>query len=177
MQQPSNMNTTVFQHPTGRFVEEDIITRITDQEEFDRCQAGLQMADCACDSLDLWVRLRKTGIIRVRGKRQHERDADQAQNTTNNYHYWCYIKEKVWNAHGGVLQIVPKHVFYEDITDTTEGEYGGVMDCELTLIPEEERRLFRRILDTGEDNFNWRGFAESYRVAGAANLDRGRSRQ
>ena len=93
---------------------------ITNKEEHINLQNGsLSLADCAGDSLMVLFKLRKIGAVRVRGKRDLEREQDIIHKNKKSLHYWVESKDIVFEEHGGVQQIFKKDFYYQakNITD------------------------------------------------------------
>ena len=103
-------------------------TRVVDWREHLKCLSG-DLADCAGDSLEMYFKLRRAGAVRVKGKRQIERDT----NDPRAYHFWVENRGVVFERHGGVQTIVDKEMFYNNhhLTDVEIGEYSGFFRDEL----------------------------------------------
>jgi hypothetical protein len=91
---------------------------IINRREFIKMQVDDKpIADCAGDSLLVWYRMKNIGAVRVRGKRQLERDEDMKnknkKGTHPAYHYWVESKGIIFEEHGGVQQIFKKEFYYK----------------------------------------------------------------
>lgn len=113
---------------------------ITNRKEFVRMRTSANpIADCAGDSLLIWYRMKKIGAVRVRGKRQLERDEDMKnknkKGTRPAYHYWVESKGVVFEEHGGVQQIFTKDFYYDrhqlTCVETAPPEMRGFFTHEL----------------------------------------------
>ena len=96
--------------------------------------ASEELGDCATASLKLYFKLKKAGAIRYRGKRDTERRADaERPDAETHWHYWVESKDKVFEEHCGVLQILSKTDFYGvgRITDAVVCDINGFHADEL----------------------------------------------
>lgn len=132
-----------------------IYTKITNPDEYISVTfSGL--ANCQADSMDLYAKLYKAGAKRVRGKRSLERALKEDKR-----HYWCENQDKVFNFHGGILQIVDKDYFEEDITDKEYADYGMFFKDELdseVSSSEKYKLLFKN------NSVDWKGLANVFRM-------------
>jgi hypothetical protein len=86
--------------------------KIVNQDKYLKSIMGYG-ANCAGDSLDIWWKLKNNNPIRVKGKRNLEREVDLQENTNKNYHFWVESKGLVFEDHGGVRQIYKIEDFYK----------------------------------------------------------------
>ena len=82
---------------------------------------------CILDSMRTWIKMRKAGAIRVKGKRDIER-ANTGRTGKDHYHYWVENKGKVFDITLNKLSIFSKTDFYNNlnISDTIIAPYSGL---------------------------------------------------
>lgn len=119
------MSFKTFKRTNGKYYKTDIV----DFTEHLKCVSGFKDADCVCDSLELFYKLRKAGAKRVRGRRQVERDTRDP----DAFHYWVENNDIVFDKHGGVQTIIDKTMYYinAEISDVEVAEYSGFFRDEL----------------------------------------------
>jgi hypothetical protein len=125
--------------------------RIVNVDEYIRCIVFDEKALCMCDSLETYLKLRKAGAVRVRGKRFLERQL----NDPRAFHYWVENKSMVFDIHGGVQQIIDKESFYKrmEITDVSIAEYSGFFKEELPDCANKKhlKKLYKYMKDGVDD--------------------------
>lgn len=104
--------------------------KIVDMDEYIRTRKE-GWANCQSDSLLLWAKLRKAGAERCYGTRV----ADRASGDPKAKHYWVELKDKVYDLHGGVRQIIQRSEYYKSAGVECEDKCGGVglMEHEMPL--------------------------------------------
>jgi hypothetical protein len=121
-------------HRTQNIKENDtkyFSQKIVDLEEHLGCVVFGERANCATDSLEVYMKLRKAGAVRVKGKRYLEREI----NDPRAFHYWVENKGMVFDRHGGVQVIIDKESYYKlkKITDVSIAEHNGYFKEELPI--------------------------------------------
>jgi hypothetical protein len=104
-------------------------TEIVDYKEHLFCVGGVKDANCVCDSLELFYKLKKAGAKRVRGRREIERRTGDLLA----FHFWVENNGIVFEKHGGVQTIMSKDEYYKHLklTDIEVAEYSGFFRDEL----------------------------------------------
>jgi len=115
---------------------------MVDKEEFDRCVVKREVASCRCDSLKMWLKLRKAGAIRVKGTRAYDR-------LHGGHHFWTEIKGVVYDEHGGIRQILDKNEYYKMAgIEVIESSKYGLIKEELDALSMDDPKLDLNILIT-----------------------------
>lgn len=112
--------------------------KVIDKEKLENFENGLEAGDCIIASLVLVIKLKNTGAVRVRGKRELERINDKITKTNENYHYWVESKDLIFDDCAGIRKIYKKDEFYKNITDI---EYAPVKN----YLWENEAKILAKI--------------------------------
>ena len=110
---------------------------------------GVEGGDCLSSSFGTWVKLRKIGAVRVRGKRMLEQ-LQEIGGRQGSWHYWVEAKGMVYDLSSGATLLMTTENYYKaaQIIDVQKAEYVGLFDCELYGCTEQEKRTTaRRIND------------------------------
>ena len=118
-----------------------IYQKVVNKNKYYACLGGAR-ADCWEQSMLLYLCLEKTGVKRMRGKRDTERQY-------GGWHYWVENDTLVYEEHGGVRQIFKKDAFYKvgDISDTEQSDINLFFRCEFEGKEKGTKDIIRRLRD------------------------------
>jgi hypothetical protein len=117
-----------------------------DTKKFMRVINGEEYGDCFTSSFKTWVKLRKIGAIRVRGKRGLEQ-RQESSGRKNSWHYWVEAKGMVYDISSGMTLLMTIENFYKtfEVASVEKAEYVGLFDDELDGMQEDKYDV-KRIL-------------------------------
>lgn len=132
-------------------IQEHMVTHVTvtadmvayqgynNRNKFMKVVNGEEGGDCLTSSFQTWVKLRKIGAVRVRGKRNLEQ-LQESSGRKNSWHYWVEAKGMVYDLSSGMTLLMTIENYYKasNVVSAEYAEYVGLFDDELDGMQEDK---------------------------------------